>query len=315
MPDRPDNLAFGDFQRKITLRHLRLLHVLGRELNLSRCAEFLHTSQPAVSRGLREIESIVGAVLFERTTRAVTPTALGRNLIWHADRVLADMSQAESDFIALSRGASGGLNVGVLHGLPPQMLSRAIQLVSEHAPQVEIRLHEGLAHELLQDLSAGVTDVMISHLNVPEPPQDLHIEMLYNESVGILVSHKHRFARRARVSLQELVGERWVLPPLNTTIRLSFERAVMVQARGVRPHIVEATDPHFVLSLVRNADRVAAVPLRLAQSLVSETRAVHLLTLVEELAYWPICIVYRKSRGLTPAASFFVRCVNAAAES
>lgn len=307
-------LGFLDFQRKLTFRHLRLLHVLGRELNLSRCAELLHTSQPAVSRGLREIEDIVEASLFDRTTRAVKPTALGLNLIWHADRILADMAQAESDFIALSKGALGGLNVGVLHGLPPQLLSHAIQLVSEQAPEVAIRLHEGLAHELIRDLGDGVTDLMLGHLDVPEPPQDLNVDVLFAESIGILVSSKHRFARRSRVNLQDLAGERWVLPPLSTTIRLVFERAVMVQEQGVRPHVVEATDPHFVLSLVRDTNRVAALPLSLAQWFVSELGTVRLLTLNEELVHWPICIAYRKSRGLSPAASLFARCIKSAAE-
>ncbi|MES2361495.1 MAG: LysR family transcriptional regulator [Pseudomonadota bacterium] len=305
---------FLDFQRKVTLRHLRLLHVLGRELNLSRCAELMHTSQPAVSRGLQEIEGIVGASLFDRTTRAVKPTALGLNLIWHADRILADMAQAESDFIALSQGGSGGLDVGVLHGMPPDLLSNAIQLLSQQAPQVEIRLHEGLAHELIRDLGDGVTDLMLGHLNVPEPPQDLNVDVLFTESVGILISSKHRFARRSSVSLQDLVGEHWVLPPLNTTIRLVFERAVMVQGHGVRPHVVEATDPHFVLSLVRESNRVAAVPLSLAQWFVRELGAVRLLTLTEELVHWPICIAHRKSRGLSPAASLFARCVKSLIE-
>ena len=314
MASPPTTLRPLDFQRKLTLRHLRLLHALGRELNLSRCAELLHSSQPAVSRGLSEIESIVGARLFDRTTRAVKPTALGLNLIWHAARILAALAQAESDFVALSQGASGGLDIGVLHGFPPQLLSHAIELVSRQAAQIEIRLHEGLAHELIRDLSGGVTDLMLGHLDVPEPPQDLNVDALFTESVGILVPDRHRFARRSRVSLQDLSGERWVLPPLNTTIRLVFERALMVQGNGVRPQIVEATDLHFVLSLVRDSDRVAVVPLRLAQWFAGELRAVRMLRLTEALVHWPICIAHRKSRGLSPAARLFARSIKLAVE-
>lgn len=149
---------------------------------------------------------------------------------------------------------------------------------------------------------------------MPEPPQDLNVDVLFTESIGILVSSQHRFARRSHVSLQELVGERWVLPPLSTAIRLVFERAVMVQEHGVRPHVVEATDPQFVLSLVRDANRIAALPLRLAQWFANELGTVRTLTLVEELARWPICVAYRKSRGLSPAASLFARCIKSAVE-
>jgi len=141
---------------------LRLLHVLGRELNLSRCAERMHISQPATSRGLQEIEGIVGVSLFDRTTHAVKPTALGINLIWHA--------------------------------------SNAVQLLSQQAPQVEIRLHEGLAYELICELGDSVTDLMLGHLNVLEPPQELNVDVLFTESVGILVSRKHRFVRRSMIN-------------------------------------------------------------------------------------------------------------------
>ena len=62
------------------------------------------------------------------------------------------------------------------------------------------------------------------------------------------------------------------------------------------------------------SNRVAAVPLSLARWFVSELGAVRLLTMAEELAQWPICIAYRRSRGLTPAASLFARCVKSAVE-
>src|SRR5579875_990994 len=76
------------FKQSLTLRHLRLIEALGRELSLSRCAEALYTSQSAVSRGLAEIEAMLDAQLFERTTRKCSPTALGQNLIWHAEQIL-----------------------------------------------------------------------------------------------------------------------------------------------------------------------------------------------------------------------------------
>ena len=73
-----------DFQSHLTLRHLRVVKVIGRELSLSRAAEVLNTSQPAISRALSEVETMLNARLFDRSTRKVSPTAIGRNLIWHA---------------------------------------------------------------------------------------------------------------------------------------------------------------------------------------------------------------------------------------
>lgn len=66
------------FKQSLTIRHLRLIEALGRDLSVSRCAETLHTSQSAISRGLGEIEELLGVRLFERTTRHFSPTPLGQ---------------------------------------------------------------------------------------------------------------------------------------------------------------------------------------------------------------------------------------------
>ncbi|WP_445819582.1 LysR family transcriptional regulator [Bradyrhizobium sp. ISRA442] len=99
----------GKFRQRLTIRHLRLIEGVGRELSMSRCAQVLHTSQSAISCGLSEIEDLLGARLFDRTTRRIVPTSLGQILIWHSDQILGQLARAEADFDALSRGVRGFL--------------------------------------------------------------------------------------------------------------------------------------------------------------------------------------------------------------
>ena len=58
-----------NLQRVLTLKQLRLVSVLGRELNLSRCADILHSTQPAASRALAQLEDQLQVILFQRTTK------------------------------------------------------------------------------------------------------------------------------------------------------------------------------------------------------------------------------------------------------
>ena len=153
-----------DFQSRLTLRHLRLVKVIGRELSLSRAAEILNTSQPAISRALSEVETMLNARLFDRSTRKVSPTAIGRNLIWHTERILGDIDQAQADFAALTRGAVGGVKIGVLRSFAPKLLALAVRLMRERAPEVEIVIEEGLADDLLADLMQNRVDLILSHL-------------------------------------------------------------------------------------------------------------------------------------------------------
>ena len=80
-----------NLQRVLTLKQLRLVSVLGRELNLSRCADILHSTQPAASRALAQLEDQLQVILFQRTTKRMVPTVAGLSLIQHAHRVLAEI--------------------------------------------------------------------------------------------------------------------------------------------------------------------------------------------------------------------------------
>lgn len=304
-----------EFQRQITIRHLRLIKVLGRELNFRRAAEILHTSQPSISRSLMEIEALLQVRLFERTTRRITVTALGRNLIWHAERILGDLDQAQSDFDALSCGASGGLDIGVLRGFSPRLLGRAIELMNDRSPGTEIRLREGFAEDQVSDLLQGRVDLALSHLELSRIEKQLIADVLYEESIGILASPKHPLVRRRQVLWRDLAGERWVLPPIGTTVRGALERTLLIHARGERLPIVEVTAPHFAVALVRESNMLAAVPLQLARWFEKELGAVRRLRLSEELVKWPIYAVRLRSRRISGAATLFVDCLEAAADT
>ena len=249
-----------DFQSHLTLRHLRVVKVIGRELSLSRAAEVLNTSQPAISRALSEMETMLNARLFDRSTRKVSPTAIGRNLIWHAERVLGDIEQAQADFAALTRGAVGGVKIGVLRAFAPKLLALAVQLMRERAPEVEIVIEEGLADDLLADLMQNRVDLILSHLELQKTERDLVVDPIYRDSVGVLAALRHPLVRRRQVLWRELATENWVLPRPGTTVRTAVDRILRLNAPGRLPIIVESTSLHFhacARARMQHADSIA----------------------------------------------------------
>jgi hypothetical protein len=90
--------------RSVTLRHLRLVSVLGKELNITSSAELLHSTQPALSRTLAELEELLDTRLFERTTKHITLTPSGLVLLQHANRILAEIDGAQQGWPAFARG-------------------------------------------------------------------------------------------------------------------------------------------------------------------------------------------------------------------
>ena len=301
-----------DFQSHLTLRHLRLVKVVGRELSLSRAAETLNTSQSAISRGLSEIESVLNARLFDRTTRKVSPTAIGRNLIWHAERILGDIEQAQADFSALTRGAVGGVKIGVLRAFAPQLLAHTVQLMRERAPEVEIVIEEGLADDLLADLMQNRVDLILSHLELPKTDRDLVVDPIYRDTVGVLAALSHPLVRRRGVTWAELATEKWVLPRPGTTVRTALDRVLRLSATGNRPMIVESTSLPFMLALVRECNMLTAFPMSVVRWFTDDLHVAARIDVRGSVFEWPICATRMRMRRVSASALLFTDCLKAA---
>ncbi|MBX3551187.1 MAG: LysR family transcriptional regulator [Pseudolabrys sp.] len=304
-----------DFQTHLTIRQLRLLKVLGKELNLRRAAEVLNSSQPAVSRSLMEIEAALGARLFERSTRKVTVTPVGRNLIWHAERILGDLEQAQSDFQALSRGAAGGLDVGVLRGFSPAVLADAVTLMNTRMPRIDIRFREGFVEDHVDNLEHGRVDLVLSHLELPSLSKQIVVDPLYEDSIGLLTSRKHPLARRKRVEWREIADYPWVAPPVGTTVRLALERMPLnLSLKKERRPMIEVTAPHFAVAVIRrNHDAIAAMPMQLARWFDAELGAAQCLRMESSLLTWPLYSARLRTRQISDAARLFVDCLKTVA--
>lgn len=298
------------FKQGLTLRHLRLIEALGRELSLSRCAEALHTSQSAVSRGLAEIEAMLDAQLFERTTRKCNPTALGQNLIWHAEQILNQLDRAEGDFVALSRGIGSSLDIGIMGGFSPQLLVQAIRLANEQAPNMTIRLRSNFADGLIPDLMHGRCDFVITHFDIRQfANEEMVVEVLYQEHVGILAARNHPLARRRRIEWRDLARERWALVPMESSTRRIVERNLLMHSESKSLAIVEAIELHYIIALVRDAGMLTALPMHLARWFDEELGLVKRLPVIDELPPWAVCVGRLRSRKPSAAEVLFTNCL------
>lgn len=303
------------FQRILKIRHLVLLRTLGAELSLRACAEILSTSQSAISRTLAEIETQLGEKLFVRTTRSVVPTQIGSSMIFHAQRILGEIEQAEADFKALARGAVQVLHVGVMSGFSPRLLGVAIAAFVRRQPEVQLCFHEGLAADLFTQLRQNATSLLLSHVDVPRNDAEIEVRLLYQEEIAIVAARTHPLARRRRLRMADLVTQRWLLPPVGTTIRVAMEREILVSAASDMrlPPIIESTGPHFTAAVLEHSRCIAAVPREIAYWLQHERGIATTLDMKASLPAWPVCVARLTTRTASPAESSFVDCLLASA--
>ena len=302
-----------NFKNILSVRHLRLIEMLGSRLSINRTAEALHTSPSAISRGLREIEELLGARLFDRTTRHVNPTSLGRNLIRHAEQILNQIDRAEADFYALLSGEGDRLDVGLMGGISPRLLSFALNLMKERAPDVAVRFQSNFAPGLVADLIHNRCDLIVTHFDIERiESHELEISQIYMERIVVVAGKDHPLAQRTGVTWEELAQESWAMLPGETSIRRILEHKLLMHKRDRTPIKVETIEVHFVMEMIRSAEMITALPFHIADWMQDGLGIAKEIPVFDDVSPWPVCAATLASREQSFACRTFTDCLRAA---
>ena len=190
---------------------------LAEELHFGRTAATLHVSTARVSQTIRKLERRVGVPLFNRTSRHVSLTTVGRQLHHELRPAWDDLRAAVQRAIETGRGLSGALHVAFVSPAAAQLLAGVTQVFHEHAPDCEVRIREAQADQILPRIRSGEIDLGLTTLPVDDP--DLtHGSVLVREARMLAVPAGHPFARRASVLTADLTRVPLVRLPGHTDI-------------------------------------------------------------------------------------------------
>ena len=188
-----------------TLRQIEYFVAVADHGAFGMAAAALHVSQPSLSKQLATMEAEIGGTLFERTSRRVTLTALGRTLLPRARRVLQDVRELKS----VARGPMGlfgdRLSMGVLPSIGAYFMPVATRHLHHAYPSLRLMIEEGATRELLQRLEDGLIDAVIG---TPSNDPDFISIPLFSEALWICVATDHPLYRDSHpVTLADLAGQ------------------------------------------------------------------------------------------------------------
>jgi len=187
------------------LRHLRYFVAVAEEGSLTDAAERrLHTSQPSLSRQIRDLEYEVGAELLTRGARGVELTAAGRAFLDHARLALA---QADAAGEAARRAAQPGRTtfaIGFQTGYEVTWLAKAMRILRDGLDHIEVKITSSYSPDLADALVRGSLDVAFLRV---EPHFDLEYRVVTREPLVVLMPSDHRLTARKSIRPRELVGE------------------------------------------------------------------------------------------------------------
>ena len=306
-----------NLQRVLTLKQLRLVSVLGRELNLSRCADILHSTQPAASRALAQLEDQLQVILFQRTTKRMVPTVAGLSLIQHAHRVLAEIDLAEEDLLGLSGGVSAEMRVGVLSAFSPEVLARAMARSREILPEVLLITQMLPLEVLYEQLLDGRLDLMLAHAELRVDLNLVEVTPLYEEHSTILAGAGHRLHKKKKLTWTDLAQEAWVLPPPQTPLRPKIDRMLSVHRHGDRSGQgpdVQTDSSLLAMSLIGQTPMLWAIAHQQAKLFESNAQ-VRALRAPAKLLSGPMCCFRLREERMKTQQSIFMGCLKDSAFS
>lgn len=196
----------------LSLRQLQYFVVVAELGSITRAAERLHVSQPSLSHQLRVLENAVGGPLFERRTRGVVLTAVGRAMLPDARAALGASEDARRSARAAAGLDGGELRIATSLSLALGVLPHALREWFAAHPRVGVRVHEHSHADLVRaQVLAAEADVA---LGLHPDDWDGPIHDLGDEEVVAIVAHGDPLAAAGatRISIGDLRGRRWVLP-------------------------------------------------------------------------------------------------------
>jgi LysR family hca operon transcriptional activator len=187
------------------LRHLRYFVAVVEEGSLTTAAEKrLHTSQPSLSRQIRDLEDEVGADLLSRSVHGVELTAAGKAFLDHARLALAQVDAAVEAARRAAQPARKTFAIGFQTGHEMTWLPRAMQVLRDELENIQVTVSSDYSPDLAEALVRGRLDVAFLRV---EPGYDLGYHVVDREPLIVLMPSDHRLTAKPAIHPREFVGE------------------------------------------------------------------------------------------------------------
>lgn len=269
------------------LRHLRYFVAVAEARSLKLAAEEkLHTTQPSLSRQIRDLENEVGTPLFVRGTKGVELTPAGRVFLDHARVMLSQAEAAVQSARQIAYPTKPSFALGFMIGHDTTWLPAALKLLRDELPNIHVVISTQNSPQLAAALLHGGID--IAFLRREDGSSELDFRTLVEESFEVFLPSNHPLAGKSTVNLQEIVEETFISVS-GTALSISGKQPALRRAidKFLNDNGIEIRPSHEV-------DNLGGV-----MSLIASTGGVALLPLYAK-TFLPDSVTTRPLQGLGP---------------
>ena len=287
--------------------HLALFHAVAQAGGISRGAERLHVSQPAVSKQIKELEDALGIRLLERLPRGSRLTDGGKLLAQYVQRMAVvehETARAIDEFRGLKRGR---LAVGASTTIGAYLLPQVFGEFHRQHPDIELRLEiantETIQNQLMEgSIEVGLTEGLME-------AEHLDSEVFHEDELVAIAPRGHPLLKQKRVTARELCREPFILREAGSGTRAVVERALGKRGLTVKP-VLSLASPEAIKRAVIAGVGVAIVS-RLAIGCELQIGSLVVIPVKDLVIRRPLHLQKLQSKSPSPAVSQFLKLLHA----
>jgi len=288
--------AYGE---TVLLRHIRYLLAVAEQRNFTRAAELLHVSQPALSQQIKQLESNLGVVLFDRSGRTVVATDACRIYLEYARRSLRELDAGQRALMDVSDLSRGRLRLGVTPTFSEYLVAPLIDRFSALHPGVAIVLTELSLEHIVSALANDTLDLAIGFAGDHGP--EIDSLPLFDEQLCLVMAHELA-EHSGRITLAELSQVPFALLAPEFATRILIDD--WCQAQRFTPKVALQANSIAILLKVVAQGRMATI---LPQAIIAEQQSLQEVVLTPTLPGRTVALLRRKDAYRSTAAKAFMR--------
>lgn len=215
----------------------RVFYTVAKNGNITKAADELMISQPAISKSIKSLEEQLGGQLFVRTKRGVILTEEGREFYNYIKQAIEYISSAENKFSELINLETGKMKIGINTTLTKEFLLPYLKEFHKLYPGVDIQIETDLSSSLIHKLRNGLVDAVIFNMKETEYGKDIEIIKCKEIQDCFVVNKKFDDLLNKKISIQDLNNYPLILQAKGSNTRTFLDDFVKKNGVILNPNI------------------------------------------------------------------------------
>ncbi|MFS0635372.1 LysR family transcriptional regulator [Mesobacillus foraminis] len=284
----------------LELRQLQTFLEVAKHKSITKAAEALHISQPALSKSIKALEEDLGMTLIVRTNKTSDLTDAGMVVVEYAQRMTALMDELTTTLNDMTNLARGQINIGLPPFIGSLFFPKVMAEFHKTFPNIEINITEYGGARVVKSVEDGEFELGVVVLPVSE--EDFNVFPIVEEEMKLLVHQDHEFASREQVDIKDLTEEEIIFYneefALHQILRTHFITA------GFEPKILfKSSQWDFMSEMVAANLGITILPQSICNRIVNEE--VKILGLNPNIL-WRLAVITKRGRYISYAGRTFI---------